>query len=96
MPVEGWFVDKYGPRIVVLFGGILCAIGWAINAHATSLSRLLSRRGHRRASAPARVYGTCVGNALKWFPGPARPCRRHHRRRLRRRLGADRRADRGR
>ena len=38
VPVEGWFVDKYGPRIVVLIGGILCAIGWAINAQATSLN----------------------------------------------------------
>src|ERR1700755_1238401 len=37
VPVEGWFVDKYGPRIVVLIGGILCAIGWAINAQATTL-----------------------------------------------------------
>jgi len=27
VPIEGWFVDKYGPRIVVLIGGILCAIG---------------------------------------------------------------------
>jgi hypothetical protein len=23
VPVEGWFVDKYGPRLVVLVGGIL-------------------------------------------------------------------------
>ena len=38
VPIEGWFVDKYGPRIVVLIGGILCAIGWAINAQATSLN----------------------------------------------------------
>src|SRR4029078_11793384 len=37
VPVEGWFVDKYGPRLVVLAGGILCAIGWAINAEATTL-----------------------------------------------------------
>ena len=38
VPVEGWFVDKYGPRLVVLVGGILCAIGWAINAQATTLN----------------------------------------------------------
>jgi len=38
VPIEGWFVDKYGPRLVVLIGGILCAIGWAINAEATSLN----------------------------------------------------------
>src|ERR1044072_727362 len=38
VPVEGWFVDKYGPRLVVLVGGILCAAGWAINAQATTLN----------------------------------------------------------
>src|SRR3981189_2892653 len=38
VPIEGWFVDKYGPRLVVLVGGILCAIGWAINAEATTLN----------------------------------------------------------
>src|SRR5436189_6185530 len=38
VPIEGWFVDKYGPRLVVLAGGILCAIGWAINAESTTLN----------------------------------------------------------
>src|SRR5262245_34189079 len=38
VPIEGWFVDRYGPRLVVLFGGVLCALGWAINAYATTLS----------------------------------------------------------
>src|SRR5438445_648623 len=37
VPIDGWFVDKYGQRIVVLIGGILCAIGWAMNVQATSL-----------------------------------------------------------
>src|SRR3954470_21430189 len=31
VPVEGWFVDKFGPRIVVTVGGVLCAIAWAMN-----------------------------------------------------------------
>ena len=25
VPVEGWFVDRFGPRIVVMFGGIVVA-----------------------------------------------------------------------
>ncbi len=67
VPVEGWFVDKYGPRLVVLFGGILCAIGWAINAQATSLSGYYLGMIVAGIGAGG-VYGTCVGNALKWFP----------------------------
>src|SRR6476660_10276032 len=38
VPVAGWFVDKYGPRVVVLIGGILCALGWAIDAQAPPLT----------------------------------------------------------
>jgi OFA family oxalate/formate antiporter-like MFS transporter len=67
VPVEGWFVDKYGPRLVVLIAGVLCAIGWAINAQATSLSGYYLGMIIAGIGAGA-VYGTCVGNALKWFP----------------------------
>ena len=67
VPVEGWFVDKYGPRLVVLIGGILCALGWAINAQATSLNGFYLGMIIAGIGAGG-VYGTCVGNALKWFP----------------------------
>src|SRR6201999_3642424 len=67
VPVEGWFVDKYGPRTVVLIGGILCAIGWVVNAQATTLGGFYLGQIIAGIGAGA-VYGTCVGNALKWFP----------------------------
>src|SRR5579862_5380849 len=31
VPIEGWFVDRFGPRIVVAIGGILVAIAWGFN-----------------------------------------------------------------
>ena len=37
MPIEGWFVDRYGPRVVVLFGGVLVGIAWMLNSVASSL-----------------------------------------------------------
>src|SRR3954449_13246409 len=40
VPFEGYLVDKYGPRPVVLVGGILCGIGWVMNAYATTLTLL--------------------------------------------------------
>src|SRR6201995_2544066 len=67
VPVEGWFVDKYGPRLVVLAGGILCALGWIINAKATTLGGYYLGMIVAGIGAGG-VYGTCVGNALKWFP----------------------------
>jgi OFA family oxalate/formate antiporter-like MFS transporter len=67
VPVEGWFVDKFGPRIVVLIGGLLCAIAWAINSVADSLAVLYIAAAIGGIGAGA-VYGTCIGAALKWFP----------------------------
>ncbi|MBX9711330.1 MAG: oxalate/formate MFS antiporter [Xanthobacteraceae bacterium] len=67
VPVEGWFVDKYGPRLVIVFGGVLCGIGWVINSYATSLNGFYFGQVIAGIGAGA-VYGTCVGNALKWFP----------------------------
>ncbi|WP_342166446.1 oxalate/formate MFS antiporter [Methylobacterium sp. SD21] len=67
VPVEGWFVDKYGPKVVVLFGGALCGIGWVINAYAGTLGMFYLGQIVAGIGAGA-VYGTCVGNALKWFP----------------------------
>jgi MFS transporter, OFA family, oxalate/formate antiporter len=67
VPIEGWFADKFGPRIVVLFGGLLAGIAWVMNSYAQSLEMLYLGAVVGGIGAGA-VYGTCVGNALKWFP----------------------------
>lgn len=70
VPIEGWFVDKYGPRIVVLVSGVLCGVGWWMASRATTLGGI---DGYYAAMiicgiGAGGVYGTAVGNALKWFP----------------------------
>lgn len=67
VPIEGYLVDRFGPRPVVLGGGILCALGWVMNSFADSLPLLYVAAAIGGLGAGA-VYGTCVGNALKWFP----------------------------
>jgi MFS transporter, OFA family, oxalate/formate antiporter len=66
VPIEGWFVDRFGPRFVVLVGGLLCGIAWSVNSVADSLAVLYVAAAIGGIGAGA-VYGTCVGNALKWF-----------------------------
>src|SRR5689334_5169286 len=67
VPVEGWFVDRFGPSIVVAFGGIVVAFAWWMNSVASTLPVLYLAAALSGIGAGA-VYGTCVGNALKWFP----------------------------
>lgn len=67
VPIEAWFVDRYGPRVVLMFGAIMIAMAWVINAKAGSLGMLYFGAVVGGIGAGS-VYGTCVGNALKWFP----------------------------
>jgi OFA family oxalate/formate antiporter-like MFS transporter len=66
VPLEGWFVDRFGPRVVVLVGGLLCGLAWTVNSVANSLAILYVAAAIGGIGAGA-VYGACVGNALKWF-----------------------------
>src|ERR1700716_706677 len=34
VPIEGYLVDRFGPKPVVLAGGVLCGLGWGRNSFA--------------------------------------------------------------
>jgi OFA family oxalate/formate antiporter-like MFS transporter len=67
VPIEGYLVDKLGPAPVAVAGGVLVGVAWAINSIADSLPLLYVAAAIGGIGAGA-VYGTCVGNALRWFP----------------------------
>jgi OFA family oxalate/formate antiporter-like MFS transporter len=67
VPVEGWAMDKFGPRPVVMFGAVMVAAAWVMNSMADSLEMLYFAAVVGGVGAGC-VYGTCVGNALKLFP----------------------------
>ncbi|GAC1331410.1 MAG: oxalate/formate MFS antiporter [Steroidobacteraceae bacterium] len=68
VPVEGYLVDRFGPRWIVVIGGLLCGIAWTINSFADSLPMFYFAAALGGIGAGG-VYGTCIGNAVKWFPG---------------------------
>ena len=66
-PIEGHFIDKYGPSKVVMFGGLMTGLAWVTNSYAGSLwgfylGAVIGGIG------VGCVYATCINNALKWFP----------------------------
>jgi MFS transporter, OFA family, oxalate/formate antiporter len=67
VPAEGYLVDRFGPRWIVVISGILVGIAWSINSVAASLPTLYFAAAIGGIGAGG-VYGTCIGNALKWFP----------------------------
>src|SRR5579863_6181852 len=40
VPVEGYLVDRFGPKWVVMCGDILVAMAWVVNSSASSLTVL--------------------------------------------------------
>jgi OFA family oxalate/formate antiporter-like MFS transporter len=67
VPVEGWLVDRFGPRPIIALGAVLAAAGWVMDSYAGSIEMLYAAAVITGIGAGC-VYGTCVGNALKWFP----------------------------
>jgi OFA family oxalate/formate antiporter-like MFS transporter len=67
VPIEGYLIDRFGPRLMISISGVLVAAAWAINSVANSLFLLYLGAAIGGIGAGV-VYGGCVGNALKWFP----------------------------
>src|SRR6516165_3822728 len=67
VPLEGYLLDTFGPRVMVCASGVLVAIAWVMNAYASSLAMLYIAAAIGGIGAGV-IYGGTVGNALKWFP----------------------------
>jgi OFA family oxalate/formate antiporter-like MFS transporter len=67
VPLEGFLVDRIGPRFMLGFGAVLAGLGWIGSGYAESIYGLYFWYGMGGIGAGA-VYGGTIGNALKWFP----------------------------
>ncbi|MBS7555380.1 oxalate/formate MFS antiporter [Ancylobacter dichloromethanicus] len=66
-PIEGYFIDKLGPRLMVAFGAVFIGTAWVINSQATSLMGFYLGAAIGGIGVGS-IYATCINNALKWFP----------------------------
>jgi OFA family oxalate/formate antiporter-like MFS transporter len=67
MPLSGWFMDKFGPRIFMSVSAVLCGVGWAGLGKATSLTQLYTLYSIAGLGA-AMIYCGSTTVGLKWFP----------------------------
>ena len=67
MPLEGWLIDRMGPRIFTTIAGVLCGVGWSGLAFAATRWQLYGFYAVAGVGA-AFVYSGSIASALKWFP----------------------------
>jgi MFS transporter, OFA family, oxalate/formate antiporter len=65
-PLDGWLIDRLGPRGFITAAGLLCGFGWAGMGYATTLPMLYALYCTAGVGA-AFVYSGSIGSALKWF-----------------------------
>jgi OFA family oxalate/formate antiporter-like MFS transporter len=67
VPVEGYIIDRFGPKVITITGGLLVGISWVMFSQASSLWAFWIGSAIGGVGAGI-VYGCTVGQALKWFP----------------------------
>jgi len=66
VPFEAYLADRFGPRPLVMIGGVMIGFSWVLFSWANTLTALYVG-GMIGGVGTGLVYGTCIGNALKWF-----------------------------
>ncbi|MCX5811531.1 MAG: OFA family MFS transporter [Proteobacteria bacterium] len=64
----GKFIDKFGPRNVMMVGGIVVGLGWILTGFASSMTMVIITYGMIGGAGVGIVYGGPVSVATKWFP----------------------------
>jgi oxalate/formate antiporter len=67
-PLQGWLVDRFGPRLLIAVGGALSGLGWVLAAYAGSIWALYFSYGIICGLGTGIVYVGVVGQVVRWFP----------------------------
>lgn len=68
MITGGWINDKFGPKKVILAGGLMFGGGMVLSGFATSVSFLIVSYGLVTGLGLGMAYGCTISTAVKYFP----------------------------
>ncbi len=66
--IAGKFIDRLGPRKVMMVGGALVGIGWMLTFFASNIWMVIATYGIIGGAGVGIVYGGPVSVATRWFP----------------------------
>src|ERR1700751_3907927 len=67
-PVQGYLVDRFGPRLLIAIGCLLSGLGWITSAYVSSLAGLYLTYGFFCGIGTGVVYVGIIGLMVRWFP----------------------------
>jgi OFA family oxalate/formate antiporter-like MFS transporter len=67
-PVQGFLIERFGPKRLLALGAILTGLSWITAASATSLTALYLCYGVLGGVGTGIIYIGVVGLMVKWFP----------------------------
>jgi len=68
MPFAGKLLDKYGPKMISVAGGIVVGLGWILSKNASDMTFLTITYGVIAGAGVGIVYGAPIAVATRWFP----------------------------
>nr|WP_120188748.1 oxalate/formate MFS antiporter [Ammoniphilus oxalaticus] len=66
-PGGGYFVDKFGPRMMLILSGAMVLVGWSLMGTVNTVAGLYALYTLAGAGVGI-VYGTAINTATRWFP----------------------------
>ncbi len=67
-PLQGFLVDRFGPRFLISAGTVLSGASWMLASHAHTLTELYLTYGLLGGIGTGIVYIGVVSQMVKWFP----------------------------
>ena len=67
-PIQGWLIDRFGPRLLITLGAALSGLGWVAAAYVTNIYALYGTYGLLCGLGTGFVYVGVVGLMVRWFP----------------------------
>jgi len=67
-PLQGYLVDRFGPRALIALGALMSGLGWVASAYITDLRGLYATYGLLCGVGTGIVYIGIIGLMVRWFP----------------------------
>jgi OFA family oxalate/formate antiporter-like MFS transporter len=67
-PIQGYLIDRFGPRTLISIGGALTGLSWILASRAGDLTQLYLSYGLLGGIGTGIVYVGIIGHMVQWFP----------------------------